>query len=194
MDDTLKPDPQSLQFAIASCDDHFEQILALQRQNLRQTVAAERHADSGFVFVEHSLSQLRELAAGMPQAIAQSNGRVVGYSLAMSPEMCDPVPSLTPMFEQFARLQFRGRPLLDFRFPVGGQVCGDQQWRGQGLIGRLYAETRRRLPPGFELCVTEIATRNRVSLLAHQRIGFEPVGVYQDAAEEWQVVAWRFSD
>lgn len=191
----IEPDTRQsgeLQLAIADCESHFEQILALQRQNLRQAVAAERHADAGFVFVEHTLDLLKFLASGMPQAIALAEGRVVGYSLAMSPEMGGSVPSLLPMFEQFARMRFRGRPLSDYRFVVGGQVCVDSRWRGRGLIGRLYAETRRRLPPEVELCVTEIATRNRVSLLAHQRIGFEPVGIYRDAVEEWQVVAWPF--
>lgn len=182
----------ALQLDIARSDSDLEGILRLQRDNLRSVVDPARHGELGFVFVEHNLESLRRLAARMPQAVARDGNAVVGYTLAMAPDMADEVPSLQPMFEQFARMQFRGRSIADWRFMVGGQVCVDAGYRGHGLIGRLYRCSRDHLPPQFELCVTEIATRNTVSLAAHRRIGFETVGVYRDAVEEWEVVAWPF--
>jgi len=180
----------ALSLDIARGDADLEGILRLQRANLRSAVDPARQGELGFVFVEHSLPSLRALAARMPQAVARDGNAVVGYTLAMSPDMADSVPSLVPMFEQFARLQFRGRRIADWHYMVGGQVCVDAGYRGLGLIGRLYACCRDHVPPDFELCVTEIATRNTVSLAAHRRIGFETVGVYRDAVEEWEVVAW----
>ena len=41
--------------------------------------------------------------------------------------------------------------------------------------------------------VTEIASRNQVSLRAHARMGFEGVSTYTDSAEEWVIVAWDLS-
>jgi len=75
-----------------------------------------------------------------------------------------------------------------------GRVCVDSRCRGQGLIGRLWAQNSaptadRRPPIGLELPSAEIAARGRRSLLAHQRIVVEPMGVYLDAAEPRQGVA-----
>src|SRR6185436_17018270 len=94
------------------------------------------------------------------------------------------IPSLTPMFEEFDRASFRGRALSSYRFMVGGQVCVRKDFRGRGLLRRLYHGTRDNLPPGYQLCVTEIATRNRPSVQAHLKMGFETVANYADAVEQ----------
>jgi hypothetical protein len=41
----------------------------------------------------------------------------------------------------------------------------------------------------YDLCVTEIATRNRVSVRAHARVGFETLSTYRDPHEERFLVA-----
>jgi hypothetical protein len=175
---------------VASSDQHLQQILALQQRNLFRTLAPEQQAVEGFVFAEHTLPILRRMAAQSPQAIAVADGRVVGYCLSMTLSMQDALPSLRPMFEQFGRCRWRDRPLGDHRFIVGGQVCVDRDFRGQGLLARLYDQVRISLPDPCDLCVTEVATRNVVSLRAHLKMGFETISTYSDGREEWAIAAW----
>jgi|SRR6185436_1044878 len=177
-------------FEVASTDQHFEQILQLQRRNLFSEISEEEQAQQGFVFAEHTVPLLRRMAAQLPQVIAVNDGKVVGYNLAMPVSMRNEMPKLVPMFAEFERSQYKGRPLAAYKFMVGGQVCVDKDFRGQGLLRRLYHETRNRLPPGYQLCVTEIAVRNVPSLKAHERMGFEVVGAYHDGKEHWVVVVW----
>lgn len=73
---------------------------------------------------------------------------------------------------------------------IGGQVCVAKDFRGRGLLSKLYHETRKRLPSGYQLCVTEVAERNGVSLRAHQKMGFEVINTYHDGRELWKVVVW----
>ena len=94
------------------------------------------------------------------------------------------------MFEQFGRCRWRGRALTDYRFFVGGQVCVHRAYRGQRLMPRLYHEIRQIVRSDYDLCVTEIAARNVVSLRAHERMGFEAISTYADEQEEWVLVAW----
>jgi GNAT superfamily N-acetyltransferase len=175
---------------VASTDQHFEQILRLQTQNLFSEISEAEQAQQGFVFAQHSVPLLKRMAAQLPQVIAVSENKVVGYNLAMPVSMKNAMSRLAPMFAQFERTQYRGRPLATYNFMVGGQVCVDKDFRGQGLLRRLYRETRNRLPPGYELCVTEIAARNVVSLEAHLRMGFEEASTYHDGKELWIVVVW----
>jgi GNAT superfamily N-acetyltransferase len=177
-------------FDVASADEHFEQILQLQRQNLFSSVSAEQQARQGFVFAEHTVALLKRMAAELPQVIAMSDGRVIGYNLAMPVSMKNEIPSLVPMFAEFERCEYRGKPLSAYHFMVGGQVCVDRDFRGQGLLSRLYHETKDRLPTGYELCVTEVAARNNAGLGAHQKMGFEVVSTYHDGKELWKVVVW----
>ncbi|HEV8580514.1 MAG TPA: GNAT family N-acetyltransferase [Thermoanaerobaculia bacterium] len=179
-------------FGVASTDEHFEQILQLQKRNLFSSISEDEQARQGFVFAEHTIPLLKMMAAHLPQVTAASNGRVIGYNLAMPVSMKNEMPRLMPMFAAFERSQYKGRPLTAYNFMVGGQICVDKDFRGQGLLRRLYHETRNRLPPAYQLCVTEVSARNNVSLRAHQKMGFEVVSTYQDGKELWYVVAWNF--
>ncbi len=179
-------------FDVASTDQHFEQILQLQKQNLFSTISEEQQAQQGFVFAEHTVPLLKMMAAHLPQVIALSDGKVVGYNLAMLSSMKNEMPRLVPMFTEFERSRYKGKPLSEYRFMVGGQVCVDKAFRGQGLLSRLYHETRNRVFPGYQLCVTEVSVRNSVSLKAHLKMGFEVVSSYHDGKELWNVVVWDF--
>ena len=186
------PDNLPITFEVASTDDHFEQILQLQKQNHYTSVSAEQQENEGFVFAEHTLPLLKQMAANAPQIIALSGGRLAGYNLAMTSSMGSVLPSLVPMFREFEKWNYRGKPLMDYQFIVGGQVCVHKDFRGRGMIRSLYEQMRDKVGDGYQLCVTEISTRNVMSLKAHQRFGFEVLGVYNDGLEDWNLVVWKF--
>jgi GNAT superfamily N-acetyltransferase len=179
-----------LRLDIARSPAHLQGILDLQRRNLRAELDPDEQARSGFVFAEHDADLLERMVERMPQAVALQGDQVVGCCLAVSADMQDLLPSLSPMFREFDRHRFLGRRLSDFRYVVGGQVCVARAWRGQGLIARLYAQTRAYLDADVELCLTEISASNAVSLRAHARIGFIEMGQYRDAGEHWHIVGW----
>jgi GNAT superfamily N-acetyltransferase len=184
----------NINLEVASTEEHFEQILQLQRRNLFHALSEEQQAQQSFVFAEHTLPLLKRMAAHLPQVIAVKDGKVIGYNLAMPLAMRNEMPSLVPMFSEFERSKYKGKLLTAYQFVVGGQVCVDHDFRGQGLLRRLYHGTRDRLPSGYELCVTEVSTRNTISLKAHQKMGFEVVSTYHDGKELWDVVVWDFGN
>jgi hypothetical protein len=175
---------------IAANDRHLEGILDLQRRYHASAVTPEVQAAEGFVFAQHTLPLLRRMSAQSPQAIALSDERVVGYCLTLPPSLKQELPTLLPMFEQFERCRYRGRPLSSWRYFIGGQVCVDRAHRRQGLLAGLYRRLGAALAPDHDVCVTEIATRNDVSVKAHEKMGFEVISRYSDAREEWVIVAW----
>lgn len=179
-------------FKIASTKQDFEQILALQRQNLYTLISQEDQEKQGFVFAEHTLELLETLAMELPQIVAVYQGKVVGYNLAMSASMKTVLPSITPMFNAFETCIFNQKPLTDYQYLVGGQVCVDKDFRGHGLLKKLYCETKNQVSNAYEACVTEISVRNPRSLKVHQKMGFEVIGTYHDGVEHWNIVAWDF--
>lgn len=179
-----------IEITIASTDQHFEEILVLQRRYHAKTVSTEVQNREGFVYAEHTVPLLRRMAAQSPQAIALFEGHVVGYCLTLPLPLRAEVPSLAPMFEHFERCTYRGKTLASRRYFVGGQVCVDRAHRGKGILARLYRHLGETLRATKDLCVTEIATRNAVSVRAHEKMGFEVISAYADAHEDWVIVAW----
>lgn len=184
--------PPPVTFELAVTDSHFEQILELQRKNHLNSIHEDQQLQDGFVFAEHDMRLLKLMAAKQPQVIALAAGKVIGYNLAMDCSMEDELPSLKPMFEEFKNWSYEGKPLLDYRFIVGGQVCVDSAFRGRGLIRNLYQETKNLVGEHYDLCITEIAVRNSKSLRAHSKLGFQVLGNYDDGAETWNLVVWKY--
>ena len=179
-------------FEVATKDAHFKQILELQKQNHYTTISEAQQLTEGFVFAAHDMRILKLMAANAPQIIALSGDKVVGYNLGMTCEMEQELPSLIPMFQEFRNWTYQGKPLMDYQFIVGGQVCVHKDFRGRGLIRQLYQQTREVTAGQYQLCVTEISVRNTTSLKAHQKLGFEILGVYNDGVEDWNLVVWKY--
>lgn len=183
----------NITFQAASADEHFTQIVDLQKRNHKQYLTAEQQIQDGFLFAEHSTEILKKMASTMPQVVAINNGKVVGYCLAMDSSMQYYLPTLTPMFRQFENCQYNGRLLTDYPFMVGGQVCVDEQFRGMGLMNQLYQSLKKMVSDQYKLCVTEISSRNAVSLNAHYKAGFKLIGNYNDGEESWNIVLLDFT-
>jgi len=171
----------------------LEQILALQQQNLKQALSADEMRSQGFVTVQHDLAALERMHAMAPSIVARHGEALVAYALTMPREARALTPILEPMFTLFDALEYRGKPLSQYRFYVMGQICIDKGHRGQGLFDRLYHQHRDHFRGQFDLIVTEVSARNLRSMRAHERVGFETIHTYRDATDEWAVIAWDWA-
>lgn len=178
-----------LRLTTASSPAQMQAILALQQRYHAHSLSLAEQ-EEGFVFAEHSLPLLEKMAAELPQVIALSGDTVAGYSLALPISLRADIPQLEPMFHAIEGLEFRGQAVSRYTWFIGGQVCVDRPWRGQGLMARLYQHTGRMVPPEYQVCITEIAARNQVSQRAHRRVGFEEISRHHSDGEEWVMVAW----
>jgi GNAT superfamily N-acetyltransferase len=168
----------------------LERILALQRENLSEALSPEEVGAQGFVTVRHSLDMLQRMHAQAPSVLVREGQTPVAYALTLLQECRDLCPELVPMFQLFERLEYQGRPLPDTRFYVMGQICVGKAHRGRGLFEQLYHHHRELYRSRFDVLVTEVATRNRRSLRAHERVGFQTLHTYRDALDEWAIILW----
>jgi hypothetical protein len=161
-------------------------------------VTTDEAREQGFVTVVHDEEKLRLMHALAPSVVAVERrasasggeGSLAGYALTMLPEARSLIPVLDPMFQQFERLSFHGKPLSNFY--VMGQICVARGQRGKGVVDALYAGHRDLYAGRFDAIVTEIAVRNIRSARAHARVGFEEIHRFRDETDDWSVVAWDF--
>ena len=180
--------------AIPATPAHFEAILALQQQNLKQNISAEEMQEQGFVTVVHSLEELRVMHAEHPSIIVMDGAALAGYALVMPPACGDAIPVLRPMFQQIAEINYKGAPINSCNWYVMGQVCVAKAYRGKGVFGMLYHAHRSLLRHRYNLCVTEISTSNTRSQRAHEKVGFTTILTHRDAADEWNIVLWDWTE
>lgn len=171
----------------------LRQVLALQQLNLKEHISEIEKAEQGFLTLQHDLNTLQAMHQLAPSILIKDGPEVVAYALTMVRECRQLVPDLEPMFALFDRLEWKRKPLNDFRFYVMGQICVAKAYRGQGLFNRLYMSHREIYRDRFDLLLTEISTRNIRSVRAHERIGFKTIHKYRDEIDEWLVVGWDWS-
>lgn len=170
--------------------EELQQVLALQQKYLVGNIGKEEMQSEGFLTVQHTPEMLQQMHLLAPSIIIKDGKRVVAYALVMLRECRSLIPALMPMFDSFDRLQWQDKPLSDYRFYVMGQVCVAKEYRGQGLFDMLYQHHRKVYQPQFDFILTEVATRNKRSLRAHERVGFETIHIYTDELDTWAVVLW----
>jgi L-amino acid N-acyltransferase YncA len=116
---------------------------------------------------EEMAARIEETTATHPWLVAESDGEVVGFAYSCG---------------------HRSRPA--YRWAVDVSVYIGDRYRGEGHGRRLYEalfeELRER---GFRVACAGITLPNEASVALHQRLGFEPVGVYRGIG--WKAGAWR---
>ena len=174
--------------------DELKGILALQRENLIDSLSQVEKAKEGFVTVQHTLEQLQDMQRIAPHVIAKENNQVVGYVLAMTLASKLLVPLLVPLFENFERLALGGKVVTHYQPMIVGQVCVGKSQRGTGLFKELYDSYRHQYASNYDFAITSIALSNYRSLAAHQRIGFEVLHTFEDSIQPWAIVYWDWNN
>ena len=179
---------------LVESENELLEILELQHQNHIANVPVELRKANGFVTVRHDLDLLIKMNDHAPQVVAIDQGRVVGYGLVMLKPFHDAIPVLVPMFDVFKQITHRGKRLDAHNYYVMGQICISEAYRGQGLVNAIYQKHREAYSGRFNICLTEVSTSNTRSLKAHQKVGFEIIHRYRDENDEWNVLAWDWTD
>lgn len=167
-------------------EEEFLGILDIQRRNVKSVLSGDEMRSEGFVTVVHSLELLKKMHQLCPHILAKNGNMVVGYALAMVPELRVDIPILAPLFEMTDDL------LPDRNYLVMGQICIDKPYRGKGLFSGMYKFYREQLHRDFECLVTEVSASNQRSLQAHLHVGFEILNTRLDKGAEWNMMVWNW--
>lgn len=180
-----------VQYTTVHHEPEIQQILSLQALNHPVALSDTVIRREGFVTVRHAPDVLRQMNALYPSVIAMDGAKLAGYCLVMLRQFAEAVPELVPMFNRLESLSWKGKSLRESRWFVMGQVCVAAGYRGQGVFDGMYAKLKEHCRADFDFVITQVAARNTRSLRAHERVGFETVEIYPDAAagETWHVIA-----
>lgn len=180
-------------FTTIKSDEEIYQVIALQKDNLPQSLSQEQMDSQGFVTVVHSFETLKKMNEIEASIIAKDDDKVIGYLLAMTNASRDAIPILIPMFDAFDQVIYNDKKIASFNYLVVGQVCVAEGYRGKGVLDDCYQAYKEHFKNKYDFAITEINKNNQRSIRAHKRIGFELVHSYKDAiGNEWYIVLWNW--
>jgi len=176
----------------ANSQEELIEILKLQEKNHRETISLEEGLKNGFLSVRHDLKLLEEMNAKSPQIIAKADQKVVAFAMVMLDDFKFSLPALVPLFKTLDEVFYKGKLITQYKYYVMGQICIDEKFRSKGIFDKLYLKHKEVYSGQYEICVTEISSRNLRSMKAHKRVGFEVVHTFKDDLDEWNVVVWNW--
>jgi len=173
-----------------STNRELEQILNLQKKNLKQHITVDEKEEQGFLTMPFNMEMLEKFHDFAPTVIVKDDDAVVAYAIVVLQEGRKSYPDLEPMFVNLEKLNWKGKSLHNYKFYVMGQICVDKAYRSKGLFDMLYQKHKEIYQQQFDFIVTEISTSNYRSLKAHKRVGFVTINTFHDVLDEWNVVLW----
>jgi GNAT superfamily N-acetyltransferase len=185
-----------IRFERASKIEHLDQILDLQKQNLKQNLSLEQQTSQGFVTAQHTFEELKKINDAENAMIVTDDSGVVAYAIAMQAKLGYDMPVFNDLFAELDKIEICGKPLKSYSFIIVGQLCVHQHYRGIGLVPKLYSYYKDQLKSKYQLAITDISSLNVRSLRAHQNSGFRKVHTFYDqfTATDWDIVVMDLSD
>jgi hypothetical protein len=182
-------------YTTSKTDKELLQILELQQSNLAVNLTHAQITSQGFVTVTHSFDVLKKMNDIEQSIIAKDHDRVVGYLLAMTKHSKLTIPVLIPMFAAFDKLKYRNKKISDYNYILVGQACVAEDYRGQGVFDNCYTEYKKYFKEKYDFAITEISKKNKRSINAHKRVGFDTIHEYIDPdGENWNIVLWDWKN
>jgi len=177
-----------INYTFAKTDDDLNAILSLQKANLKENISLQEAEEQGFVTCNHAYEVLKLMNHPHPHIIAKHKNQLAGYALVMSKTHSNKVPEIIPMFVQINQLNYGGKVLKEAKYVVMGQICVAKEFRGKGVFTGLYKTMFTAMSPHFSYILTSIATSNKRSINAHNKVGFESILTFNDTLGEWVLV------
>lgn len=170
--------------------DELVGIRDLQALNLRKNIDAATALSDGFLTAEYTLEYLQHMHDASPSIIAKDGDQVVGYALVATKAVREGHDLMADLFNVIDTKFYKSKSLRDTNYVVVGQLCVAKEYRGQGLVKRLYDYYRDCYAKEYEYLITDVAQANSRSLNAHKKSGFIVIDTLEYGGIGWDIVLW----
>ncbi len=180
---------KTVEIARAGTSD-YDGILDLQSRCLVINLTPEERED-GFLSAEFSLVQIADMASDLGIVVAREAKRIVGYMCASRVEFMPRPPILDSMLRCLEGAVLQSKVIMKAPTFVYGPVCIDREYRGAGLLRRMFSALKIELAGHFEFGVAFVAADNRRSLRAHvDGLGMTQVCLFEHGGNQYHAVAF----
>ena len=156
--------------------EDIEKILELHFKYQIDSINEEDKKD-GFITTAFTKEQIKELIT-LEQGIfvAIENEKVIAYVMSASWNFWSRWPMFAFMIEDLKNIEYKGKRLSVENSYQYGPVCVDKEYRGKGILEKLFEFARINMSKKYPILVTFINKINQRSYQAHtKKIGLEVI-------------------
>lgn len=169
-------------------DGDFKGIFALQSSNYSGNIGSEERQD-GFLSIVFSEDKLREMAADGITVVARDGDEIAGFLSTQTCRYNLDIPLPRTMIESLENSASSDADFDRGSTLVCGPVCIGKQYRGQGILERMYQELAVQAQGKFTTGITFVALENPRSLIAHEKkLGMRPVVRFDFNGKPFQIL------
>ena len=157
-----------MQYKLAQIED-IEKVLELHFKYQIDSIKQEDKKD-GFIttaFTKEQMVDLITLEQGL--FIAIENEKIVAYVMSASWKFWSRWPMFAFMMEDLPNLEYLGQKLTVQNSYQYGPVCVDKEYRGSGVLEKIFDFARENMAKRFPILVTFINKINPRSYEAHTK-------------------------
>lgn len=168
----------------------YPAILALQVQNTPENLTAQQR-QQGFIVSQMNTNQLASINNRLGILVAIEDKQLVGFVCLMPVDTHPRPPVVDVLLQTLASQSLNGQPLNQLRVFLYGPVCLNAQWRGRGVLRRLFAAVKARTQHDFDVGALFINNSNPHSLAAHIKgLGMTALASFHYHDEHYQLIVF----
>jgi hypothetical protein len=179
---------QNITIRLHPTHNQFDQLVDLQNENLLNALSKSEQSH-GFLSVKFSVEQFKEMDENLCVAVALKEDKVVGYLATSTFEFNKQFEILSCMIQQYENLVLKGTPLFSQKLFIPGPICIHKNYRGKGIFVSLYKTLFDYLSRDFDIAVNFVSQINKRSLEAHQKIGMNPIDLFEFKGASFVILA-----
>lgn len=165
-------------------------LAALANQYTYQNLD-ENARQGGFLTGSFTAPALGAMLASVLGQVAYYQNELAGFVINSQLPTEHYPPFIQAISKLLPSLLYRQHPLTDYRWFYYGPVLVRQEYRGQGLLQRLFDATKQGVAGRFDLGVAFIAAENAASRWVHiQKLRLEVIGNIEFEGQAYDILVF----
>lgn len=168
----------------------YSAIIELQNANTPDQLT-EEEKKQGFVVSSMTEETLDGINKNLGVLVAIEDEKLAGFVCLATTNPLPGHPIVKAMFESFPRQIFNNKYLTDYRVFIYGPVLINSNWRGKGILKKLFSAVKDFTKKDYDLGTAFINDKNPHSLAVHvQGLGMTTLTPFHYSDETFQLVVF----
>lgn len=168
----------------------YSAIIELQNANTPDQLT-EEEKKQGFVISSMTEETLDDINKNLGVLVAIEDNKLAGFVCLTTTNPLPEHPVVKAMRESFPKQIFNDKKLTDYRVFIYGPVLINSNWRGKGILKKLFATVKNFTKKDYDLGTALINDKNPHSLAVHvEGLGMIALTPFNYKDETFQLVVF----
>ena len=170
------------------------QIKVLNEDNLKINLSQQDQLKYGFVTLEYNIELLLKMNNIEKSIVVREDNKVVGYAIVTNKTVYGLNKLFDDLIDRVKTLTYCHNNLSNVEYALVGQLCIKKNYRGKGLVKKIYEFYKQEYSKKYKYLITDIDERNKRSLSAHLKSGFQIIDNFYWGESYWNIILWDWNN